>query len=713
MKLHQHLNMSTTNRAEASTSSAQSEMQPQAPQPPAHAQPESGTAALAGLSRSPSQRGSPRGVEATAAATALSAATVTAEATAAPAHASVSATLQQLHTQLQQDKQRPVDKDLAAQLICALRPLRSSDATGAPRSLATSAELTAQVSEQDVMRWYQAQGLQESDVHTLRRTALLSGMPNPSGSFLNNAMQYIASPWINYATGNPWAGASFGFATAAIAAPMNAAQQSAVVSLCESIREHGGHVIVPDKSQINDKQWLPDLAIKLSEKLADFSKCYDDFSAAVGKHSANDAGALANDAEVVPAAQALLRAESALQKTQGDFVMTQGAHDRQWKGNRWQSIPRTLRSPLSSSLGLISKTPAIRALSPSAQAVASLVVTGMQHVAAGFDERAKQEANNTLNLLHADVFTPEGKQKLERGEPLGGQDIDEGKLRKLIQSPTQALVKRVTSGLTAVHKELSQALQSAGSAGTEAGHEVDLELGHGNKPVALVKLEKDLDCLREGRLADLEHDGAAARLLAGSATSVISEQLVRDIGAKYTMREFSAQTAQRLGQAFHLGVFGSAASSVIGKLTTAAQGGTRNVPVLEVVEVAALSGAMAAVGALNQHVAISVKNNRREASPDIGLGKQITRGIMGGAQEAMAQRSGTRTSKAINAKLGDADVHAMLLKARELCQTHGAAPPNPLTLDEAVQQLRPGQRAASHSGEITVQIEEDKPTPPA
>ncbi|QDI05352.1 type III secretion system effector protein [Xanthomonas cerealis pv. cerealis] len=707
MKLYQHLNLSsTTNRSEASTSSAQSEIQPQAP---AHAQPESGPAALAGLSRSPS----PRGVEATAAATALSAASVTAEATAAPAHASVSATLQGLHTQLQQDKQRPVDKDLAAQLISALRPLRSSEATGAPRNLATSAELVGQVSEQDVMRWYQAQGLQESDVHTLRRTALLSGMPNPSGSFLNNAMQYIASPWINYATGNPWAGASFGFATAAIAAPMNAAQQSAVVSLCESIREHGGHVIVPDKSQINDKQWLPDLAIKLSEKLADFSKCYDDFSAAVGKHSANDAGALASDAEVVQAAQALMRAESALQKTQGDFVMTQGAHDRQWKGNRWQSIPRTLRSPLSSSLGLISKTPAIRALSPSAQAVASLVVTGMQHVAAGFDERAKQEANNTLNLLHADVFTPEGAQKLARGEPLGGQDIDEGKLRKLIQSPTQALVKRVTSGLTAVQKELSKKLENAGPASTEAGHEVDLELGHGNKPAALVELEKDLDCLREGRLTDLAHDGAAARLLAGSATSVISEQLVRDIGAKYTMREFSAQTAQRLGQAFHLGVFGSAASSVIGKLTSAAQGGTRNVPIPQVAGVAALSGAMAAVGALNQHVAISVKNNRREASPDIGLGKQITRGIMGGAQEAMAQYSGTKTSKAINAKLGDADVHTMLQKARELCQTQAAGPSNPLTLDEAVQQLRPGQRAASHSGEITVQIEEEKATPPA
>ncbi|PPU97998.1 type III secretion system effector protein [Xanthomonas hyacinthi] len=611
------------------------------------------------------------------------------------------------------DKRRPVKKEIAAQLIGALRPLRSAAGTSAARSHATSAELIGQISEQDVMRWYEAQGLQAPDVQAMRRTALLSGMPNPSGSFLNNAMQYVAAPWISCATGNPWAGASFGFATAAIAAPMNAAQQSAVVGLCESIREHGGHVIVPDKSRINDKQWLPDLVNTLRSQLDEFSACHDAFRALAAERG-TPLEALAHDPEAMQAAEALLRAESRLHQAQRDFVMTQGAHERQWLGNRFQSIPRTLRSPASSMLALLSKTGAIRALSPTAQAVASLVITGMQHVAAGFDEQAKQEANNKLNLLHADVFTQAGAQKLARGEPLGAEDIDEGKLRKLIQSPTQALVKRVTSGLTAVQQVLKEKLETAAGAETAAaGHEVDLELGHGSKPVALVQLEADLAALREGRLTDLAPDGLAARLLAGSETSVFSAQLVRDIGAKYTLREFSAQTAQRIGQMFHLGVFGSAASSVIGKTTSAAQGGTRNVPIPQVVGVAALSGTMAAIGALNQHVAISVKNNRREASPDIGLGKQVTRGIMGGAQEALAQRGGARTSKAINALLEERDVDALLQLARLLREESGPAPASTLTLDQAVRQLRPGHAPSPHSGEIAVQIDQEPAARPA
>lgn len=144
--------------------------------------------------------------------------------------------------------------------------MKSPGATGAQARAATHADLVSRISEHDVIDWYKAQGLNENDVATLRRTALLSGLPNPSGSFLTNAMQYIVSPWINYATRQPWAGAGFGLATMLVPAPVNAGQQSAVVSLCESIREHGAHVIVPDKKQINDKHWLPELASALEER---------------------------------------------------------------------------------------------------------------------------------------------------------------------------------------------------------------------------------------------------------------------------------------------------------------------------------------------------------------------------------------------------------------------------------------------------------------
>ncbi|KGE53671.1 type III secretion system effector XopN [Xanthomonas axonopodis pv. vasculorum] len=628
------------------------------------------------------------------------------------------ASLVRLKQQLAADNQRPVEPQLAAELINKIRPMKLPGATGPQERAATHADLLGRIREADVMDWYRAQGLNENEVSNLRRTALLSGMPNPSGSFLNNAMQYIVSPWINYATRQPWAGTGFGFATAAIAAPMNAAQQSAVVSLCESIREHGGHVIVPDKDKINDKHWLPELAKALERHLEEFSGCCDRFRAL--KDAADQGPAAQPTADLIAAAHDLLQAETRLHQAQHDFVMTQGAHERQWMGNRWQAVPRILRSPLASSLGLLSKTGAMRALSPTAQTVGALLMTAVQHVAAGFDEQAKQDYNNKLNLLYADVLTDTGKAKLARGKPVAAEEIDQGKLRKLIQSPTQALVKRVTSGLAAMEKALKAELAASPSPqATTADDDLDLEAGHGAGPAKALKLlSQDLQALRKGRLDELDQDGVAANLLRGAEKSVISDQLIGDIVNKYTSREFSAQTAQRIGQMFHLVVLGSAASSVIGKASSAAQGGTRNVPIPQTLGIAALSGGMAAVGALNQHTAITVKNNRREGETDIGLNQQVWRGVMGGANEALSQRRAAKASRAINARVQRSDVEDLLSQAKALTQRSGATSSathasRSLTLPEAVEELRPGVASTSQSHEVIVQIGEDRAPPPA
>ncbi|MCF5973339.1 type III secretion system effector protein, partial [Xanthomonas perforans] len=99
---------------------------------------------------------------------------------------------------------------------------------------------------------------------------------------------------------------------------------------------------------------------------------------------------------------------------------------------------------------------------------------------------------------------------------------------------------------------------------------------------------------------------------------------------------------------------------------SASQGGTRNVPLPQSLAVSAISGGMAAVGALNQHTAITIKNNRREGSTDIGLGKQVGRGILGAMHETLSQRRGTKASKAINTLLEGNDVEALLATARAL-----------------------------------------------
>lgn len=51
------------------------------------------------------------------------------------------------------------------------------------------------VSQEDLARWYQAQGLSEQDVEASRRAAFISGLATPTGAFLGNALQYIAVPW--------------------------------------------------------------------------------------------------------------------------------------------------------------------------------------------------------------------------------------------------------------------------------------------------------------------------------------------------------------------------------------------------------------------------------------------------------------------------------------------------------------------------------------
>ncbi|MFE8643741.1 type III secretion system effector XopN [Sphingomonas sp. NCPPB 2930] len=621
------------------------------------------------------------------------------------------ASLSRLGDQLRADNRRPVDTRLAAGLVNTLRPIKPRGATGEQGRAATYEELSGRIDAKDVARWYEAQGLSENDVSKLRRVALFSGMPNPTGSFLNNAMQYIASPWINYATGNPWAGAGFGFATAAIAAPMNAVQQSAVVALCESIREHGGHVIVPDKKQISDKHWLPDLAKSLETQLQEFGSLCARFREL--RHAAEQDPSEAAQDSLVAAAGELLEAETRLVQAQQNFIMTQGAHDRQWKGNRWQSIPRTLRSPSASTLGLLGKTGATAAVSPAAQTAGALLMTAAQHVAAGFDEQAKQDSNNLLNLLYADIFTAAGKQKFARGEPVEEDDIDPGKLRRLIQSPTQALVKRVTAEVGSMEKALAAevaASPSSAAATVEDDDDLDLELGHGTGAAKTLNLVRnDLQALREGRLDALAPDGVAASLLLGAENSVLSNQLSRDIAKKYTTREFSSQTAQRIGQMFHLGVLGSAASSVMGKATSASQGGSRQVPTEQTAGIAALSGAMAAVGALNQHTAITVKNNRREGETDIGVGRQILRGVQGGAAEALAQRRGTQASKAINAYLDDGENERLIRDARSLTEHDAASPsrqaPATLTLEEAAAHLRPGDTSLPPAAQVVVEME--------
>lgn len=612
------------------------------------------------------------------------------------------AVMDRLEKAIKAAQNRPVDTDAAASLVNALR--RMGPGAGADRA-ATNADLMKGVTDEKVKAWYAAQGLTDANVEALRSAAFRSGMPNPTGSFLNNAIQYIASPFTGADQGT-WAGAGLGFAAAALGAPMNAFQQSAVVTLCESIREHGGPVIVPDKKNINDKHYLPELSKTLETAVNEFSGAHDalqnkmrELGFAADTHLPSKLQSLepAQLQTLREQVEHLVQKEAKLFDTQRDFMMTQGAHDRQWKGNTYQAIPRTLRSPVAGYTGLLSKANLGQFVSPSAQAAASVVLTAAQHVAAGFDERNKQEYNNKLNLLYGDFFTAQGNEKIKNGQPLEASDIDVKKLRNFVNFPEQSLVKHVSAETKRQIDGLEKVLNDT-SAPARPTADVDKDRS------ALQTLKDDAAKLKGGKLTELTPGGLAESLLVASDKSAVSPQLWADVKAKYTMREFSAQTAQRVGQMFHMGVLGSGASSVIGKLSSAIVGGTKNAPLHQAVTVPVASGVMGYIGASNQHTAITVKNNRREAETDPGLTSQVWRGIKGGGAEYLADRKGTQASRAGNDLLEQEaigqtlkfakDVRAELGPLQTQAQVPLSAPP------------RPGDTSAPGIKEIAISIPE-------
>lgn len=584
------------------------------------------------------------------------------------------AVMERLEKAIKAAESRTVDPEAAANLVNTLRRMGPRGGPAELPRLADNKELMKGVTDAEVKKWYAAQGLTDANVEALRSGAFRSGLPNPTGSFLNNAVQYIASPFTGADKG-PWAGAGLGFAAALAGAPMNAFQQSAVVTVCESIREHLGPVIVPDKNNINDKHYLPELTKKFENDVKEFSSAHDTLQTTMRELGfASDTNLASKLESLNPADKQklqeqvthLLEAETKLYDTQRDFMMTQGAHERQWKGNTWQSIPRTLRAPVAGYTGMTSKLNLGTFFSPTMQTVASVVLTAGQHLAAGFDERNKQEYNNKLNLMYGDFFTAQGNEKIKSGQPLEASDIDQKKLRGFVNMPEQSLVKHVSAEVKRQVQGLEKLL-----ADTTGPTRPEADIGRDRN--ALETLKADAEKLKSGKLTELTPGGLAESLLVASEKSSLSEQLINDVKAKYTKREFSAQTAQRVGQMFHLFVGGSAASSVIGKVSSAAVGGSKKAPIHQTAIVSAVSGAMAGYGAANQHTAISVKNNRREADADPGLWAQVKRGVMGGWNESVSQSKGSKTSHEMNAKLAEEDIGQTLKFAKDVKEALGLA----------------------------------------
>ncbi|WP_354681645.1 hypothetical protein [Cupriavidus plantarum] len=562
--------------------------------------------------------------------------------------ADTDALLGELQHAIGECRERDVNRDEAAHLVNTLRMQRQDGSIG-NSTLMTNATRQSEA-------WYRAQGLTDADIRQVHHAAFTSGLIAPSAGLVSNLLQFFASPFLSAGTGKPWVGAGLGLGVAGIAqTPMYAAQQPVVVQFVEHTAERNGPVIQVDKAHVHHKEWLPDIARRattqaqaLETASAAFERDLEAIAARVpgsasdrakGSHDERLVGWLRDNAEdpavtrLRESARAFSDALTGMRDLHEGVLMTQAGHTRQHIGNRFQSISRVMRPVFQSLVGLASGVPKEQAatmaahvvervarLSPMSiatiQALGALALTGAQHVSAGYDEVAKVDYKNALNLVYGDFFTEEGNARVAAGKEIGPEHIDEGKLRGLIASPAQSLIKRVTKSLDDVIKQ-TEAERDAAPAGGEAREQLDN---------ALIAMKADKDKLKANDLAGLSADGHARATLASNAAALLPG-VWRDSKRNLNADEIKTQVAQRVGQTYHMGPFGSFASSSIGRVAAAVAGGSSKLKTSYISGFSALGFGLGAIAAYSQGTTTTIKNHGKEADDKLSLGQQTLYGV--------------------------------------------------------------------------------------
>lgn len=587
--------------------------------------------------------------------------------------------LKDLQERIRRDNSRPVDTEKAAQAINLVR--RYGKGHRDEHRGRSNADLMSKVTDEVVTAWWEAQGANEQWVKDFKAGARNAGLINPWGTFLTNALNYIVAPAITAATGNPWAGFGAGVGFAIASPGLNATFQSGVVELCEQIRERTGPSVVPDKKQIHDKHWPSDLAEKVKGTAQTFTdrgeRLVDTATSLITNHDPtwSDIKHLTADqiadvlqhgddqqrTQIEGVLGAFRDSETRMEQLQRDLFMTEASWERQSKGNKWQMIPRSARSPASTLVGLgrgmeelaadtsvrmdnaVSRIATLSAgASVGVQAGLTVLIFGGNMVAAAADITNQHEYNNIANLMYGDCFTESGNTSIASGQPVTSEDIDPDKLRKFIMTPDQARVKRlaaiVDSKIVQMEKEIEGIRTRAelpqpraAEEGSALPADVAADIDAKQAAVEILKAEKAL--IKDNKLEELGPDSFSAGLLKGNLDGFFSSFMTEGVKAKYRKEgEFTSQLAQRIAQTFHLVIAGSGAAALVGKLGGAILGGASRASAGQILGLSAAGLVMGGIGAYYQSSAVNIKNNRRDntgGEDEVGFGTQVLRGVLG------------------------------------------------------------------------------------
>ncbi|KER67599.1 hypothetical protein HR51_32725 [Burkholderia cepacia] len=592
--------------------------------------------------------------------------------------------LPQLQQALDLQKNRPIDLESLAEVLRTVR--FSPKHRGAQGSPPSHRDLVRDISDQTLLKFHEALGLDPNAVRGMNRAAYQAGLKIPSSSTIFNILSYVATPLAFTHASSPWNSVIASLLLVAFQPLITAPLQSLVIGSVDYRRRLKHPEIKLDKTTVNASTTQPQIKRRIDDTIA----AVRDSEAAVvelcRQHKligANglidpariDTCTLSNDdkRELTARCRAHLDQLITLCTLAGQMHALDGAHARQIESTIRQILPRTIRSGsgflapflrkyASATSGSDSGDVASHKLSPYGVTGISVLIAVLaligQHFAAAQDEVNGLRFEHKLNMLHADLFEDGKADVLHRSGTITAADLSIEKCRNMVVSAEANIVQRVADSLEtrlATLKNERGNEPPARPATPEA-----LEEGRANhareRDEKIAAYERDVANLRHLTVTDTLHEDTLVLLrdALNGTHGFAWEQAV----AKLTKPlEFTSQVSQRIGQTFTLGVLGSAGALAGGRVVSAALKGSDHISLPVQFTLVLASAIIGLVAASTQGMVTNIKNQRRDANPDDGamsFSEQTIRGMgapIESARNAIASRRGIEDASVAIAEL--------------------------------------------------------------
>ncbi len=595
----------------------------------------------------------------------------------------VLASLATLQQALEQQKNRPIDREALARVLQTVRfdPLHR-DARAMPTS---HRELVSHISDEQLQQWYTALSVTEDQVRGMESAAYWAGLKIPSSSTAFNVISYFAAPLAFTRASNPWNSVIFSLLLVVLQPLVTAPVQSLVIGSVDYRRRLKDPELRLDKTTINSGTTQPALKQKIDDTIAAVRDSEAEVTELFKRHGlAGPDGTIHPDridtCVLSDAEKQALTAQCrshldhliSLCTLTGQMQALDGAHARQIESTLWQILPRAVRSGSGIVAPFIRKPGAFAPDSPLGKLVPHKLppygVTGVsvciamtaliaQHFAAARDEVNGLRLEHKLNMLHADLFAEGKADVLHRRGTIEADDIDIDKCRNMVVSAEVNVVLKVADRVAARLALLKNERRAEPADNDNEIDLRDLEEGRATGTHALdakiAAYERDVENLRRLVVTENLHDDTRA-LLADALNGTHAFAWEEAVAKLTKPLEFTSQVSQRIGQTFTLGVLGSAGALAGGRVVSAALKGSDHISLTVQFCLALASALVGLIAASTQGMVTNIKNQRRDANPEDGamsFREQTFRGMgapVEWAANSIASRQGiTRASAAI------------------------------------------------------------------